>query len=214
MEGNPENWCRQGFFTRDTKEFGIGFVKGKKGTRTYFYDDDDQKKCPSGKGCKLRAYVTAGDDVITNRKFGDYVCAWFTPVKGAPTVGWLRESDLEFPSMLSDASSGVWSGEWRYFQNSIKINPAKSDDQLSIKGTAIWQGFGDNVHIGELDGVFKHNNGVVEYSDGTGEYDCRAKLQLATGNQKYLIVADNMNCGGVNVSFSGIYRKIRDPKKK
>lgn len=213
MEGNPANWCRQGFFTRDSKEFGVGFVKGKKGSRAYFYGDEEAKKCPAGKGCKLRSYLTNGDEVITNRSMGKFVCAWFTPAKGAPTVGWLLASDIDFPSMLSDASSKVWSGDWDYADNSIKITTAK-DDQLVIKGTAIWKGPADNVHIGELDGTFKHKNGVVEYSDGDGEYDCRATLQLATGNFVNLIVADNMNCGGVNVSFSGIYRKMKPRTKK
>ncbi|MBK9530064.1 MAG: hypothetical protein IPO41_17540 [Acidobacteria bacterium] len=70
----------------------------------------------------------------------------------------------------------------------------------------MWKGLGDNVHIGELDGRFPHKDGVLEYSDGDSEFDCKATMQLAV--ERFLIVADNGNCGGANVSFSGIYRKV------
>lgn len=211
VPGNPDNWCRQGFFTADSNEFGIGRVKGNRRSRVYFYGDDNDK-CPETASCRTRSYVVSGDTVITNRKRGDYVCAWFAPTKGAPTVGWLKASELELPEILSDASEKVWIGEWKYADNNITFAPAKLSGTLTVKGNAFWKGLGDNIHIGELDGVAKHNDGKLEYADGNGEYDCRASMQLVT--EMFLIVADNLNCGGMNVSFSGIYRKAAAKPKK
>ena len=39
--GNPENWCRNGLFPEDSKEFKIGTVKAiaSKSKRTYFFND-------------------------------------------------------------------------------------------------------------------------------------------------------------------------------
>lgn len=211
VPGNPDHWCRQGFFTSDSKDFGVSLVRGGKGARSFFYGDDSDK-CPGSVNCRSKSYVVSGDTVITNRTRGEYVCAWFAPSDGAPTVGWLKASDLDSPMMLTDASEKVWTGEWKYAENHITLAPAKLPDTLTVKGKAFWKGLGDNIHIGELDGVAKYSDGKLEYSEGTGEYDCRANMQLAAGS--FLIVADNLNCGGANVSFSGIYRKSAAKHKK
>lgn len=201
LAGNPENWCREGFFTRETEDFGIGFVKSK---RAYFYSDD-REKCPAAATCRTVSYVVEGDTVITNKNFGGYACGWFTSAKGGVRVGWLKTSDLDFPAMLHSASERIWVGEWKYATSTIKFAPGISKDQLMVTGDSYWKGMGDNIHIGELQGKASHNEGVLKYSDGDSEYDCGATMQLAI--EKYLIVADNGNCGGMNVSFSGIYRK-------
>lgn len=205
IQGNPDNWCREGFFTRDAKNFGIGIVKGKKGTRVFFHEDDTDK-CPEGASCRTSSYVISDDIVITNRTRGDFVCAWYSGVNGNSKVGWLKRADLEFPEMVHDSSEPVWIGEWRYASNSISFTSNKLAGSLNVKGNAVWKGLGDNVHVGELDGRFPIRNGVVEYSDGDSEFDCKATMRLVA--EKYLIVADNMNCGGANVTFSGIYRKV------
>lgn len=212
LPGNPENWCREGFFTLDAKVFGVGFVKGKKGTRTYFYNDDSEK-CPVSASCRSTSYVVPGDTVFTNRTRGEHVCSWFSGANGIAKVGWLRTSDIDFPNMIHDASERVWLGEWRYGTNSISFAKTKIERNLSVKGSALWKGLGDNVHIGELDANAAYKDGVLEYSDGTSEFDCRATMRLAI--EQYLIVADNGNCGGANVTFSGIYRKVpaKAPKK-
>ena len=211
LPGNPDNWCRQGFFTRDSEKFGVGTIKGKKGARAYFHDDDSEK-CPETSSCRSKSYVLAGDKVITNRVRGNFVCAWFAPLKGHPTVGWLKLADVDLPNMLSDGSESVWLGEWRYASNTIRFARTKTNGVVKVTGNAFWQGFGDNIHIGELAGIAKPADGLLEYSDGTGEYDCRAKMRLAA--EKFLIVADNMNCGGANVTFSGVYRKSTQKSAK
>ncbi len=203
VEGNPENWCREGFFTRESKTFNLGIVKTIKGGRAYFYDDSSGK-CPNDPSCRKQAYLVPGDQVVINRIRGDFACSWFIPAKGVPTIGWLRANDLDRPAILLDRSETAWTGEWNYAGNSISISPHKLGGYLNIFGEASWKGAGDNIHIGELNGRFEHKKGVIEYSNGNDEYDCKATLRLLGS---YLIVNDNFNCGGANVSFSGIYRK-------
>lgn len=211
MPGNPDNWCRQGFFTRDSTDFAVGVAKGRKETKTYFHRDDIET-CPDMASCRTKSYVVAGDKVITNRKRGGFVCAWFAPLKGAPTVGWLNSSELDFPILLLDAREQDWVGEWKYAENNIIFAATKQPGTLTVKGNAFWKGLGDNIHIGELDGAAKYTDGKLEYSDGIGGYDCRVSMQLVT--ESFLIVADNMNCGGANVTFSGVYRKAPVKPKK
>ena len=33
IEGNPANWCREGFFTRDSETFRVAAVKGGRNAR-------------------------------------------------------------------------------------------------------------------------------------------------------------------------------------
>ena len=203
MTGNPENWCREGFFTRDSKSFGTSLVKGKTGARIHFYNDSSER-CPESTSCVERSYLVPGDPVITNRIRGAFACSWYSPATGAPTVGWIRLSDLVPMRAASDPSIRAWLGEWHYGDNSIVLTENKLSGNLNVAGDAMWKGLGDNVHVGEIDGRVEPKNGVLEYSDGDGEFDCQATIRLVGGS---LVVVDNMKCGGMNVTFSGVYTK-------
>lgn len=203
MSGNPENWCREGFFTRDSDKFSIAKVKGARNVKAYFYNDDHED-CPVSATCRRKAFVIGGDELIVNRSYQGYSCAWYTFKNGQPTVGWVKTSDLAFPAIKYDFSRRAWLGEWTYAENQIEFTDNKLAGFLNITGNAIWKGIGDNVHVGEIDGRYEPKNGVIDYSDGDDEYDCKATLRLLGS---YLIVSDNMKCGGANVSFSGVYTR-------
>ena len=115
-----------------------------------------------------------------------------------------RPGEFRRPPVVAGVSG--WLGDWKYGDNSISFTHNKLAGFLNVTGNAIWKGLGDNVHVGEIDGRYEPLNGVIEYSDGDGEYDCRATLRLV-GN--YLIVSDNLRCGGMNVTFTGVYLKRR-----
>lgn len=205
VAGNPENWCREGFFTRDSTEFSIATVKGGRTTRAYFFKDD-REECPGSPSCRARAFVVGGDEVVVNRSRSGYSCAWYEPKVGRPTIGWLKTSDLTFPGAGVEMSAGSWLGNWAYAGNSLEFIESDVADTLDVSGNAIWRGIGDNVHVGEIEGRYKPQNGVIEHSTGDDEYDCKATLRLLG---RYLIVADNLRCGGLNVSFSGVYSRRR-----
>ena len=204
--GDPENWCPEGLFTHDPQEFGIGVIKPTSGTPAYFYTDDPAS-CPQGRTCRTKSYVVKGDTLVTARKYRGFVCSWFISKTGGVKVGWIRENQMEFPLFLSDGSAKAWSGEWSYASNTIKLSQTRDENTLKVAGNAIWKGMGDNIHVGELDGTAPFANGILTYSDGTDKYDCNVRMELSLG--EYLIVTDNGNCGGANVTFSGIYRKVR-----
>lgn len=201
LEGNPENWCRNGFFPRESQEYSLGTIKAKKGERVYFYGDDEN--CPNGKNCRQKAYLIAGNEVIVSRKFGDWACSWYQPKKGFETVGWISLKNLEFTPMVQGIED--YQGKWNYYDNEIEIKKTADPKVFEIKGLAFWKGMGGNVHTGELDGKGIWNEKILLYGeDDKSEYACKAKIDLVW---KYLIVSDNLNCGGVNVTFSGVYRR-------
>jgi hypothetical protein len=64
---------------------------------------------------------------------------------------------------------------------------------------------GDNVHIGELDHSAKPSLNKLKLGEtDDDEFACKVAMQLVG---KFLIVSDNLNCGGANVTFSGVYLK-------
>jgi hypothetical protein len=208
IEGNPANFCRGGFFTRESDNFQIGIVKAPPRTKVYFYGDDNAD-CPESEKCKLRAYVVPGDEVIISKTRGNFSCAWFTNKSGVGTVSWIKTENLRMLETDRPTALADWLGEWRYEENNITFTNNKLAGFLNVTGDALWKGLGDNVHIGELDGRFEPKDGELNYSDGDDEYDCKASMQLVG---RFLIVSDNNHCGGANVTFSGIYRRTRSYK--
>lgn len=201
-----QNWCREGFFTRDSKDFKVAMVTGGRTIRTYFYSDE-KDDCPDAASCRKKSFMVGGDEVVVNRTRGDYSCVWYSPKSGSSTVGWIKTSALRFDDKLFDVSPRAWLGEWKYGDNGIEFTNNKLAGNLNVTGNATWVGANPgNVHVGELDGRYEPKDGVINYSDGDDEYDCKVTMRLVG---KYLIVADNLKCGGVNVSFSGVYTRNR-----
>jgi hypothetical protein len=200
-EGNPPHWCRNGAFPSDSDSFSLGWVKGRRGQRVYFHKDDDA--CPQRTAkCRERAYVVPGDEVVVSRTFGDWACAWYQPARGPERVGWIEARHLEFPTLLLDGTPSMrLVGEWTDGENFINLGPGQSAGRLRVEGQAYWHGLNNNVHVGELNGEAVLTDNVFNYEDGD---DCRVTAQLVVS---YLVVRDNKRCGGVNVTFDGVYRK-------
>ena len=203
-EGIPANWCRNGVFARDSKEFGLARVKGEKGARVYFYGEEEGCPGPAAK-CRRKAYLVAGDEVITSRTFGDWVCAWYQPARGSETVGWLAADSLAPVATAKNLPLASWLGTWNFYDDEVRLSRGTRAGTLSVAGEATWVGVNPaNAHVGELSGEAAPAGGVLSISGGEEEYECRATLRLV---DPYLIVSDNKQCGGVNVTFDGVYRK-------
>ena len=201
-ESNPANWCRNGAFTRDAEVFGLARVRGEKGARVYFYGEDEGCPGPAAK-CRRKAYLVPGDEVVTSRTFGDWVCAWFQPARGAETVGWLAADSLAPVATDENAPLASWLGTWTFYDDSIRVSRGRRVDVLSVSGDATWYGVNPgNVHVGELSGTGTPSDNTLRL--GADPEDCQATLRLVG---PYLVVSDNKQCGGVNVTFDGVYRK-------
>jgi hypothetical protein len=201
-EGNPANWCRNGAFARDSEQFGLARVKGEKGSRAYFYGEEEGCPGPAAK-CRRKAYLVPGDEVLTSRTFGDWVCAWFQPARGTETVGWLAADSLGAVATVEQAPLASWLGTWSFYSNSLRVGRGRRVDVLSVSGDATWVGVNPgNAHVGELSGEGTPVDNVLKL--GQDPDDCQATLRLVG---PYLVVSDNKQCGGVNVTFDGVYRR-------
>lgn len=200
IDGNPPNSCRDGFFARQDADFLVRTIKGGMTTRAHFYSDEDD--CPKGKNCRKKAYVVGGDSLVVSRTYGGFACAWYQPAKGNETVGWIKLDDL-LPGSAPESRS-AFTGEWEYRDSNLSIANI-GVGALSVKGNAYWKGLGDNIHIGEVDSQGTPVGKLLTIRGNDGD-ECALKLRSVG---EFLVVSDNKKCGGVNVTFDGVYRKTK-----
>jgi hypothetical protein len=189
-------------------------------TRVNFIAGPDRRKpaCPSPEStCKLKAFVVPGDEVLMNPGEGPFVCATFKSQNGVVTRGFLPRESLQ-TVQLEPTSAQKWEGKWLR-DSEAEIVISSHEDEVEVSGTATWGGNDPQrvkvggVHAGELEGSGKPRGQVLaigydpEQTDFLPSEDaapdiCATRLEL---HGPYLTVEDNGGCGGVNVSFTGLY---------
>lgn len=196
----PANWCRNGSFTGGDKEFRLARVVGGARQRAYFYGDEEGCPGPAAK-CRQKAYVTTGDEVIVSHAFGDWMCSWYQPARGRETVGWIQAQRLEVSNAGADARPANWLGAWEFYDGSLSVRRGARPGSLRVSGEAFWRGANpENIHTGEFSGEAAPAGNVLTVRDDV----CRVTLRLVGA---YLVAGDNKQCGGVNVTFDGVYRR-------
>ena len=202
--------CGRGAFAFEPRVSGVAVVTGA-GPLPFVADGAG---CPSPQAaCRTRAYVVAGDRVITAGRSGDYICALFPNAKG-DSAGFLPAARLVPTAIDAAPALRAWVGRWKDGDDEIKLTIKGS--RLVVDGSACWPSCNPPLserpggpNIGELSGSAAPVGNHVVFSTGSGEFDCTAKLALV-GN--VLVVSDNENCGGHNVRFDGVYRRV--PQRK
>lgn len=124
-----------------------------------------------------------------------------------------------------EARLAPWLGTWDTgFDQTITIE-SPGEGLLSVSGEAYW-GMDDpervangGVHVGEFDTTFPaswiskkgrlsfavSDEGAVSAA-AADDYECTLWLRLRDG---LLEAEDNTMCGGANVTFAGVYRKVK-----
>lgn len=78
--------------------------------------------------------------------------------------------------------------------------------KIKLLGNAVWVGDTKtgNVHIGEVAGTFDLQGEQVSYKDENG-----CEFVLLLGKNALTVNNDNGQCGGLNVTFNGYYKKVK-----
>ncbi|UCQ29532.1 hypothetical protein DCF83_17820 (plasmid) [Edwardsiella tarda] len=203
--------CRNGNFTsyRDDKR---GFLEAKiisESGRAYFFKDT----YPNDKLVKSSAYVVNGDTVIVSKEKDGWSCVLFLGSK-REYVGWVDSKEIkQIPTTMVVNWAGVYEDLSKLKRIEIKL---MANDLLKITGSAQWIGGESSdgeriIHHGEINSLSTPSDiylpfiaSDLEYEPNP-EYDCAGYMYLINGK---LIVDDNGKCGGVNVTFDGVYRII------
>jgi hypothetical protein len=195
-------------------------VQVRPGPKRYFYQDYDDG-CPAVTAkCRRPAYVLPGDLLVASEEKGGLTNVEFVNARGTASWGWVEAAGLV---RVPAPRAGAWLGNWSRTEADIEFKPGRRAGRLLVHGDATW-GMSDpervkrgGVNLGEFDGeigvtgdrvIFVSGDVVVAGAPpatGDDEYDCRVRLRLLG---PYLLAKDNNHCGGNNVSFSGVYRKL------
>jgi hypothetical protein len=190
--GNPPDWCRNGAFATD--QDNLRLVRALR--RTNFLLDSGQKRgCPqAGAPCSLGdLHANASEELLINSDIPGFVCA-YSPKDG--DGGWIAKSDIviEKRQPTIRPSLNTWTGHWKDFDDRIDI--ARWHQVLMFDGHASWA----RQHFGSFGGTALPNGATAEIEDDS----CKVSMLLFG---RYLVVHDNGECGGMNVSFTGVYTR-------
>jgi hypothetical protein len=100
----------------------------------------------------------------------------------------------------------------------IRIKPSGAQ-AVSVEGEATW-GAGDKgrvsrgaVNMGQFDGRAEPRDGIVLIAEkGVASFEAAGDTECAVRMRRlgpYLLVEDNRMCGGLNVTFRGLYVRKR-----
>jgi len=200
----------------DNPKISIGAI-GPKAERAYFFRNGAEgKDCPnSSEECRAGAYLVPGDQIGLGRRNGAFVCAEFVDAKGRSRSGWLLASDVASPAPVALAD---WIGSWSREEATITIKTASKAGALSIEGLATFGGSDPErvrrgaVNSGEIEGLAIPNGADLSFTMGGN--GVTLPLEQGEGCKVWIgrlgrfnLVSDNSGCGGLNVSFSGVYAR-------
>jgi hypothetical protein len=200
---DDDGFCRNGGFAIENSSFGLAKIDGD--TRAYLLDDMDG--CPSGRtGCRTRGYVIPGDLVVTGRDRNGYRCVYF-PNRGGGSAGWLDPRRLKPIPVAADPPLSAWVGRWSDHGNPT-ARIALRRERLFVDGESYWpdpdpplKQFPGGPNMGGIGGPLRVKGNRAH------EDECNVDFTLVGD---FMVGSDpDMKCGGMNVSFSGVYRRER-----
>ena len=197
--------CRNGGFPALDNDIGLAKVVGAGKLR--FHDDmngcpRDDEACRRGNG-----YVLPGDVLLAGRRHAGYQCVFY-PDQSAGSAGWVPQDRLQLLPLDATPRWKAWVGRWRNGDNVIALT--RKGDLLAASGEAYWpaanlseEEWPGGSNSGAMGGEAKPVGRQVVFTDD-GDDGCTVRVALVG---KWLVVADNHRCGGMNVNFDGVYRK-------
>ncbi len=153
------------------------------------------------------SFVRPGERVIATGRSGPFVCV--TVVGRPPALrenhGWLAAARL----VPADGVAGApWAGTWRTGSGQSVTLRERGAGGVSITGAAVWgaadlsRAAAGGVNTGAIAARATPHGQRLVFAARTG---CAGRMWRLG---PYLVVADNGRCGGMKVSFTGVYRRI------
>lgn len=199
----------------------ISLASIRKGGPVHFINSASEKKgCPDAGAiaCQRKDYLVGGDPVLVNAEAGAFSCGEYVNAKGLVRAGWLPTDMLvTAPPAPPKSLVGTWRGN---VEQNITIKAGKTSGAIVLHGEATFGALDpDRVKRGGVNsGSFQATLAApgdslaftADEGSGTLPYDkgdpmaCRIRMRSLG---PFLLVEDNQNCGGNNVSFTGDYRR-------
>lgn len=201
-----DNWCRDIAGSSGSYNLAIA-VKSS----SFYVDSDSEypntkvKNCPGVTDNCIDKYnhpVAKNTRLIVGKQYHNMICA-YDVANG--TAGWLPVRAVRLEPETKSNDNQI-SGKWH--STTAEIVFTKKLGGYAVTGSAKWYGGpnGDIIHTGE----FAANIAESEIKTGIGTLNdsdtgCRINFNLVAN--KYLVVDDNNQCGGVNVRFNDVFTR-------
>lgn len=151
--------------------------------------------CDFDLSAHLRVVTVHGARAIAAQSDGDATCVWTFAGEECCSLGeWTPTRSLH---RASAGRGGGFAGHWVALDDDARL--AITAD-LAVTGDAVWHGYGDNTHEGQVDATGRAEHGVLMIDQD----ECEVRARRVG---RYLVVVDNNQCGGVNVSFTAVYAR-------
>ncbi len=161
-----------------------------------------QLLCGSSNGC-MTDPAALGTPVQVYRSQGEWTCGYVSGRQGAGPA-WILTEALRVVPSSKDPLLSAWSGHWTDGYNHLRIGAGQKAGTLHLVGTAQWQGR-YSTHSGGLEGSSSPTGNNLHFVEDS----CTVDLTLIG---HYIVMSDNMGCGGANVRFQGIWKRLQ-PKR-
>lgn len=175
-------------------------VRGAADERAHFHDRAEA--CPGSGACEQRreGYVVGGDLVFVSAPVNGFRCVYAGAAKGDLVAGFVSADSLEPAPDAEPLTPEFLAGRWRHLAGD-EIVFARRGDGVTARGQATYDSGGPGgPNVGEF-------GGAVAIEGRTARYADEACTVTATRRGSYLVVNDNLGCGGMNVAFRGIYTR-------
>ncbi len=129
---------------------------------------------------------------------------WSCVERSGPGTMWVRSKNVKSVVPDSQPSLAAWIGHWVQGDGYIDISSGDGR-RVKIQGQNDWRGIGGVVHTGQISFHVAPTTNPLALADG----GCDVTMILAGD---YLLLHDNMGCGGMNVRFQGAWKRSTNPK--
>jgi hypothetical protein len=204
-DADPANWCAMPL--EEGAEFSLAKVTAVKDGKVHFANSNEGCPDASNAKCQEKAYLVPGDEVVVVKKYENWLCGMYQPKNGRGTIGWLPAGRLKALNTETNPPLASWVGNWNGENESIKIRRGSKAGQLSVSGDAQWVGQAPGaVNVGGVSAAAAPRGNKLDLKEGDEDETCKVSLRLVGD---YLVAVDNNKCGGLNVSFDGVLRRVR-----
>jgi hypothetical protein len=179
----------EGAFCQNWSDFLAFYYAQVTTAKSGFFDDQLAAR---------KAYLVRGDIfAVRNIKY-DHACVVYISPKGVETIGWLNNNTLK-DAKVAPNCAGTW--RWAKAGAASTLTIKASGTKLSISGQASTPNSGGSVNVGEVSGAATVDKNAWLLSDSGCDF---MGLWL---NGFLSVVQKGTDCVGVNVTFTGIYRR-------
>jgi hypothetical protein len=229
-EGEPLEICPGPYYRAEAPVRAATVKAGN--AKTYFsmsgYAD---RQCPAPtESCNEKAYLMPGTLVLTGRERNGFLCTVSYGAKGEEIVGWFPQTALHERAPMAKPTAKDWIGAWKSLADTPGfVKPGDQRAKITIKsgagGRLTLEGektYVVNDKDAPRSGAIRSDQlepGPAVLAFVTGEEGESAKKTFEEAEEagecavrmtrvdRYLFVEDDNYCGGMGITFTGLYRR-------